>query len=145
MQTQKPDNLKTLDNYWIYGPTGTGKSMSTRERFPSFYKKNGSSEWFTGYHGEDTVLWEEFSPYQIKYTELLKELADHYPLQVKVHGFLAYLRPRRVVITSNYHPAQIWNDPESLEPILRRFKVHKLTHDKYDMHPEAPQPRPILA
>jgi Cdc6-like AAA superfamily ATPase len=80
MQTQKPDNLKTLDNYWIYGPTGTGKSMSTRERFPSFYKKNGSSEWFTGYHGEDTVLWEEFSPYQIKYTELLKELGDHYPL-----------------------------------------------------------------
>lgn len=140
-----PEALDTLDNYWIYGPSGTGKSLSSRRRFPDHYVKSADTEWFTGYNGQTTIIWDDFEPFNKSFSGLLKRAADHYPFQARVHGNLALIRPKRIVITSNYHPSQIWQDSQQLEPILRRFKVHQLTEDKYDMQPAAPEPRPILA
>jgi len=55
----------------------------------------------------------------------LKIWADRYAFNVEVKGGSMYVRPKIIVITSNYHPKDIWNDNTTLEPILRRFKVIK--------------------
>eukprot|EP00965_Chrysotila_dentata_P197705 6178356-Pleurochrysis_carterae.AAC.2 len=32
------------------------------------------------------------------------------------------IRPKQIIVCSNYHPREIWSDPQMLQPILRRFK-----------------------
>lgn len=53
----------------------------------------------------------------------LKIWADHYPFAAEIKGATCQARPKKIVITSNYHPRDIWDDPCILEPILRRFRV----------------------
>eukprot|EP00965_Chrysotila_dentata_P023491 778740-Pleurochrysis_carterae.AAC.1 len=35
---------------------------------------------------------------------------------------LSRIRPKLAIVTSNYHPKDIWFDDATVEPILRRFK-----------------------
>jgi len=110
--------------YWIYGPTGTGKSHSVETTFPICYKKNmDDPKWFDGYQGEETVYLEDLDKYQVKWGGLLKRLADRWPLLVNTKGSMQYIRPKRVIVTSNYNLDEIWSDVGTLDPLLRRFSV----------------------
>ena len=40
------------------------------------------------------------------------------------------LRPQKIIVTSNYHPKELWQDNSILEPILRRFQVIYLGKEK---------------
>eukprot|EP00965_Chrysotila_dentata_P025160 835039-Pleurochrysis_carterae.AAC.1 len=40
----------------------------------------------------------------------------------EVKGSAIKIRPRLVIVTSNYHPSHIWQDETMLGPIMRRFK-----------------------
>lgn len=118
--------------YWIYGPTGTGKSHSVESRFPNCYKKSMDDlKWFDGYQGEDEVYLEDIDVYQVKWGGLLKRLCDKWPMQASVKGSMCYIRPSVILITSNYHPRDIWNDTQTLEPLMRRLTViEKLDQDQ---------------
>lgn len=110
--------------YWIYGPTGTGKSHAVETTFPLCYKKNMEDvKWFDGYQGEDTVYLEDLDKYQVRWGGLLKRLADRWPLLVNVKGSMLYIRPRRIIVTSNYNLDEIWTESGTLDPLLRRFTV----------------------
>lgn len=110
--------------YWIHGPTGTGKSHVVETTFPDCYKKNmDDPKWFCGYQGEDVVYLEDVDKYQVKWGGMLKRLADKWPLLVNVKGSMVYIRPKRVVVTSNYRIEDIWNDSTTVDPLLRRFRV----------------------
>jgi len=110
--------------FWIYGDTGTGKSYSVETSFPDCYKKSMDDlKWFDGYDDHDVVYLEDFDVYQVKWGGLMKRLADRWPMQASIKGSMKYIRPKIVIVTSNYTPEQIWIDPQTVNPIMRRFKV----------------------
>lgn len=54
----------------------------------------------------------------------MKQWADHYPFSAESKGASVKIRPKKIVVTSNYHPREIWTGDQDLLPILRRFKLH---------------------
>ncbi|AMB43009.1 putative Rep protein [Circovirus-like genome DHCV-6] len=110
--------------FWIHGATGTGKSYCVETTYPDCYKKSMDDlKWFDGYDNQDVVYLEDFDVYQIKWGGLMKRLADRWPMQASIKGSMKYIRPKIVIVTSNYTPNEIWMDPQTVEPLLRRFKV----------------------
>jgi len=127
----KPKPIDTIC-IWIYGTTGTGKSYAVETRFPDCYKKcMDDLKWFDGYSGEDCVYLEDIDKYQVKWGGVLKRLADRWPMQASVKGSMAYIRPKYVLVTSNYRIDEIWTDPQTVEPLQRRFvEIEKLTKEQ---------------
>lgn len=136
-------SLTSLDNYWIYGPTGTGKSRGVLEHFGegALYRK-GCDKWFDGYRGQDTVLIEDMDESHKYMMQFMKIWTDYYPFIAHSKGSMSKLRPRRFVVTSNCHPDDIWPEGTHLEAIKRRFKIiYKDTAETpVPWTPEDPEP-----
>jgi len=118
--------------FWIYGPTGTGKSHAVETTFPQCYKKAMDDlKWFDGYQNEDVIYLEDIDKYQVKWGGLLKRLADRWPMQASIKGAMKYIRPKIVIVTSNYSIEEIWQDSATVDPLLRRFvQVLKETQEQ---------------
>lgn len=119
----KPVTLSELMNEWRFGPTGTGKSRSAHEAYPDAYIKKADTPWWDGYSGQEVVIIDDFDKYHVKLGYQLKIWLDHYPFVAERKGGSALIRPKKVIITSNYHPRDIWDDDRTLEPVLRRVNV----------------------
>lgn len=115
--------LPVLQNEWLWGPSGCGKSKSARDRFPDAYIKDPKEKWWDGYAGQDTVIVDDFDKYQVSMSGEMKRWCDHYPFPAQVKGSTLFIRPARIIVTSNYAPEEIWQDTNTLEPINRRFNV----------------------
>lgn len=116
-----------VNNVWLHGETGTGKSRLARELGIDYNKPEGS--WWDGY---DTtwlnpgVLFDDFDKREKDWVRMIKVSADIYSFRAPVKGAYLNIRPWGVVITSNYHPSQIWDTDMDLQPILRRFAVFEV-------------------
>lgn len=117
-----PANLTAPDNLWYYGPTGTGKSFKARSDNPGAYLKM-CNKWWDGYQSEDVVIIEDFDKIHSVLGHHLKIWGDCYAFPAEIKGSKLNLRPAKLIVTSNYHPSEIWTDPSTLEPILRRYVV----------------------
>ena len=61
---------------------------------------------------------------------MLKVWADHYPFIAEMKGRSVQIRPKHIIVTSNYSLEEIFKNPEDLEPLKRRFKqVHMIGYD----------------
>ncbi len=114
---------------WIWGPPGSGKSHSARELYPDAYLK-AQSKWWDGYQGEHAVILDDLDIGALGH--YLKIWADKYACTGETKGGTIHLQHRVFVITSNYHPSDLWEDAQQMqEAVSRRFKiVHKETKDQ---------------
>lgn len=112
----------TTRHSWYHGEPGTGKSFKARSENPNAYIKS-TTRWWDGYQGEEVVIIEDFSPFEISLTRDLKIWADIYDFPAEVKGStLGRIRPKHIIVTSNYSIAEIWSgDSKDREPLERRF------------------------
>lgn len=118
--------------YWIFGPTGTGKSHLVWDNWPKGYRHTMADvKFMEGYQPmnpkhQECVIMEEMSPYKVKWGDFLKGLADKWPYNANVKGSCVFIRPKIIVVTSNYTIRDIWGDPATYLPLERKFKqLHK--------------------
>lgn len=123
LKKRQPAIIADLCNEWWYGPTGTGKSRKIWEDYPEHYGKQ-LNKWWDGYEDEEVVVIEEWAPRNEMTASNLKIWADRYPFNAEIKGGqLKKIRPKKVIVTSNYSMEQCFERVEDLEPIKRRFKA----------------------
>lgn len=128
-RNKKLENLAKLDNTWIHGPSGTGKSRLAQQMAPDAYIKT-ENKWWDDYKGQPDVIIDDVHRNWAG-AHQLKKWADIYPVRVEVKGSSKMIRPSRIIVTSNYSPAEVFTEEQDLLPIKRKFNnvVHKLTRD----------------
>lgn len=108
---------------WIYGPPGTGKSRMARDKNPGAFIKDPTEKWWDGYDDEEVVIIDDFDKFQVKQGGDMKRWLDRYPFQAQVKGGYCKVRPVKIIVTSNYHPSEIWDDAVTVQAILRRVEL----------------------
>lgn len=125
-----PEDLDWIDgdppNEWIYGGTGVGKSYRARSENPKAFLKQ-TNKWWDRYNGEDTVIIEDFGMTHSYLGDHMKIWADKYAFPVEIKQSGDRIRPKKIVVTSNYNITDIWSDPNITLPLLRRFKIIHVT------------------
>lgn len=123
-----PKDLEWTDppNEWIHGTTGVGKSFKARKENPNAFLKQ-PNKWWDRYSGEDSVIIEDLGMTHSYLGDHLKIWADKYSFPVEIKGSGDRIRPKKIIITSNYAITDIWKDPNIYLPLMRRFKVIHIT------------------
>jgi len=131
LQSQRFEPVLTK-HLWCWGETGTGKSKWVRDTYDpeqegKFFLK-GSGKWWDGYANQEVVLIEDWGLSHVKEigADLLKVWADVYPFQAEIKGrAFQRIRPKLIIVNSNYKPEDLWSDDRELQPLLRRFELRE--------------------
>ena len=122
------------DVIYIWGPPGVGKTRYVRDNEPNLYDcpADDKYKWKDGYLGHEAVLYDNLTV-AINPVALLKEI-DRYPIQVPYKGGFLKWRPRRIYLTSVYHPDDLariggFSDPREFTRRITTVKYISGTGD----------------
>lgn len=116
-----PPCLDEITNIWYYGPAGTGKTTKAKEIAPNAYLK-GLTKWWDGYDGQQDVIIDDMDPFHKGLAHEFKQWGHHYPFPAETKGGQITIRPKRIIVTSQYRIHEIWDDPESVQAMQRRYE-----------------------
>lgn len=131
----KPKDLTVLANFWFHGASGVGKSHSIRQclDMSKVFSKPLSS-WWDNYAQEPIVLIEDYDPGHTKmFGHWMKIWCDHYAFNAQVKGSYYFIRPKVLIVTSQYSLADCFPASESQETfdaVNRRFGGANTRHFK---------------
>lgn len=110
---------------WFWGPTGTGKTRTAVAEAGSDKWISGENlKWFDGYYGQEVAILDDFRKDFCTYHFLLRIL-DRYPLKVPVKGSFVDWEPKKIYITSCFHPEGTYRTREDIDQLIRRISVIK--------------------
>ncbi len=141
----KLDDLNQLDNEWIWGVPRIGKSKLARAENPNCYIKP-HNKWFLGYKNQDVVLYDDLGKGCASWIgDFLKQWGDHYPFPIETKGDGSVIRPKRIIITSNYSIDDLFGHDEQLcLAIKARFKSRNIVQLTTVPVPQIPSGTPVL-
>lgn len=133
---------------WIWGEAGAGKSSSVlgvfradrtvvkAGAFPNAYSKPLPKEnrWWDGYDDaacDGVVLLDDFDRFMIGHAGNLKIWAGENPFRAEIKGGSILIRPRKLIVTSQYSIEEIFAaDDKTMAALTRRFTVIKKEKDQ---------------
>lgn len=108
--------------YWLYGPTGVGKTHFAFEHTAPtrVYIADMWPQWFDGILDHDWLVLDELDKRDFRVWQLLK-LTDRYPFEVPVKGSTVNFNVPNIVITSTAKPQDLISDPSDWAQVNRRL------------------------
>jgi len=116
----QPAQLTELSNVWLYGPPGSGKSSRAFSENPGAYLKM-PNKWWDSYANEEVVIVDDMDPFHKSLAQEFKMWGQHQPFAAEIKGGTICIRPKKIIVTSNYSIDEVWDDPTTREAMHRRF------------------------
>ena len=138
MYQQAPPAVDVLDFWWFQGPSGSGKSKTARAENPDLYLKL-PTKWWDGYVDQECVLIDEWEPHHSVLGSHLKRWADHHAFAAEKKGSSVAIRPKKLIVTSNFTIEECFSEPGVQAPLLRRFTIRNFPEEASSQNTHASQ------
>jgi len=129
LSLRPPVERPNISVRWFYGEPGVGKSRLAHQLLPEAYIKEPRTKWWNGYLCETQVIIDDFGPNGIDINHLLRWF-DRYKCLVENKGGMIALYADTFIVTSNFHPRDIFKFGEMYNPQLpaleRRIVIEEM-------------------
>lgn len=112
--------------FWVTGPSGYGKTtLAFDSVIGRVWTSSKDCQWFDGYDGQETVIFDDFRPDNIR-AEFLFRLMDGNPLLVPIKGGFVEWKPKYIWVTSIKHPSHCYSEVEDSNNVQLLRRITKL-------------------
>lgn len=109
---------------WFWGKSGTGKteaaySIAAKLGYTRIWESNKDGQWWDGYDAHPVAILDDLRDNWCEYSELLRIL-DSKPYRIAIKGSFRQLLAEVIIITSPYHPKELYSYGEDTYQLVRR-------------------------